>query len=51
MAYQPSRTHFGLGRIAEMRGRKDDAVRHYRTALDLEPGLPMARESLKRLGQ
>jgi arylsulfatase A-like enzyme/Tfp pilus assembly protein PilF len=51
MGYQPSRTHFGLGRIAEMRGRKDDAVRHYRTALDLEPGLPMARESLKRLGQ
>ena len=50
MGYQPSRTYFGLGRIAEMQGRKDDAVRHYRTALDLEPGLPMARESLKRLG-
>jgi arylsulfatase A-like enzyme/Flp pilus assembly protein TadD len=51
MGYQPSRTHFGLGRIAEMRGRKADAVRHYRTALDLEPGLPMALEALKRLVQ
>ena len=49
MGYQPSRTHFGLGRIAELRGRKDDAVRHYRTALDLEPGLPMAMDALKRI--
>jgi arylsulfatase A-like enzyme/Flp pilus assembly protein TadD len=50
MGYQPSRTHFGLGRIAELRGRKDDAVRHYRTALDLEPGLPTAIDALRRLG-
>jgi arylsulfatase A-like enzyme/Flp pilus assembly protein TadD len=49
MGYQPSRTHFGLGRIAEMRGRKEDAVRHYRTALDLEPGFAMAQDALKRI--
>ena len=49
IGYQPSRTHFGLGRIAEMTGRKDDAVRHYRTALDLEPGLMMARDALARV--
>jgi arylsulfatase A-like enzyme/Tfp pilus assembly protein PilF len=49
MNYQPSRTHFALGRIAELRGRPDEAVRQYREALRLEPGLAMAQEGLRRL--
>ena len=49
MNYQPSRTHFALGRLAHLRGRTDEAVRHYREALRLEPGLTMAAEALRAL--
>lgn len=51
MDYQPSRTHFALGRLAEMRGETDVAERHYREALRREPGLAMAVEALRRLGR
>jgi arylsulfatase A-like enzyme/Flp pilus assembly protein TadD len=49
MGYQPSRTHFALGRVAELRGSRDEAGDHYRQALALEPGLAMAEEGLRRL--
>ncbi len=51
MNYQPSRTHFALGRLAHLRGRTDEAARHYREALRLEPGLTMAAEGLRALGK
>lgn len=49
MGYQPSRTHFALGRIAHLRGQLDVAERHYREALRLEPGLAMAEQALRQL--
>ena len=51
MQYQPSRTHFALGRLAQLRGRLDQAAEHYREALRLEPGLPMAVEGLRQIGK
>lgn len=51
MGYQPSRTHFALGRVSEMQGRLDDAAAHYRQALALEPGLAMAKQRLRQLGR
>ena len=50
MEYQPSRTHVALGGIAQIRGLRDQAIGHYREALRLEPGLPIAMEGLRRLG-
>ena len=50
MGYQPSRTHVALGGIAQIRGLRDQAIGHYREALRLEPGLPIAAEGLRRLG-
>jgi arylsulfatase A-like enzyme len=50
MGYQPSRTHVVLGGLAEMRRAPGEAAAHYREALRLEPGLPMAIEALRRLG-
>jgi choline-sulfatase len=49
MGYQPSRSHFALGQIAQSRGQIDVAERHYREALRLEPGLAMATDALRRL--
>jgi tetratricopeptide (TPR) repeat protein len=51
MGYQPSRTHFALGRLAQMRGDVATAERHYRDALRLEPGLAMAAEALRAIGR
>ncbi len=51
MRYQPSRTHFALGRLAQIRGRLDIAAQHYREALRLEPGLAMANEALRQIGR
>lgn len=51
MQYQPSRTHFALGRLAQMRGANAEAAEHYREALRLEPGLVMAQEGLRSLGE
>jgi arylsulfatase A-like enzyme/Tfp pilus assembly protein PilF len=50
MGYQPSRTYFGLGRVAQSQGRTADAAVNYREALRLEPGLRMAQEALRSLG-
>ncbi len=49
IGYQPSRTHFALGRVAQLRNRLDEAARHYREALRLEPGLAMAAEGLRQV--
>lgn len=50
MGYQPSRAYVALGGIAQIQGRRDEAIAHYREALRLEPGLPIAVEALRRLG-
>jgi arylsulfatase A-like enzyme/Tfp pilus assembly protein PilF len=51
MGYQPARTHVALGQLAQMQGRTAEAERHYRSALELEPGLGIAYEALRRLGR
>lgn len=50
IGYQPSRTHYALGRVAQAQGRRAEAETHYREALRLEPGLAMAVEGLRSLG-
>jgi len=50
IGYQPARTHYALGRVAQAQGRRADAATHYREALRLEPGLQMALEGLRSLG-
>lgn len=49
--YQPSRTHFALGNVAEARGNPDSAAEEYRRALALEPDFPPAREALSKIEQ
>lgn len=49
MGYQPSRTQFALGQVAQMQGRTAEAAERYREALRLEPGLKMAEEALRAL--
>ena len=49
MKYQPSRTHFALGEIAQASGRLDEAARHYQASLKLEPGFDRARQALASL--
>jgi arylsulfatase A-like enzyme/Tfp pilus assembly protein PilF len=49
MLYQPARTELGLGRVAEMEGRRTDARRHYEAALKLDSKLDDAREGLRRV--
>lgn len=43
--------HMELGRIALEQRRPDLAIRHFREALLLEPGLERAREALRALGE
>jgi choline-sulfatase len=47
--FQLSRTHFGLGKLAEARGDKVAAAAEYRRALAIEPGFAPAREALASL--
>jgi arylsulfatase A-like enzyme/tetratricopeptide (TPR) repeat protein len=49
MGYQPARSHYGLGRVAEAQGDRDRAIKEYRRALQLEAGLGIARDALTRL--
>ena len=49
MQHQPARSELGLGRVAEMEGRRADARRHYEAALKLDPKLRDAREALNRI--
>ncbi len=43
--------HFNLGRIFEGEGRLDDALRHYRFALDENPGYALAAKAVERVQQ
>jgi choline-sulfatase len=47
--FQPARTHFGLGKLAESRGDKVTAAAEYRRALAIEPNFTPAREALASL--
>ena len=47
--YQPARTHYALGRVAEARGDRATAASEYRRALVLDPGLQQARQALNAL--
>jgi len=49
LKYQPARTHFALGRLAEARGDRATAAAEYRRALALDPGLQQARQALSAL--
>jgi tetratricopeptide (TPR) repeat protein len=49
MGYEPARTHFGLGWVAQARGDRATAAIEYRRALALDPGLTAARNALARL--
>ena len=51
LKYQPSRTHFALGRLAEAKGDKVAAAAEYRRALALEPGFTAAKQALAALRQ
>jgi arylsulfatase A-like enzyme/Tfp pilus assembly protein PilF len=50
LKYQPARTHFALGKLAEARGDRAAAAAEYRRALALEPGLLQAKQALSALG-
>ncbi len=47
--YQPARTHFALGFIAESRGDRATAAAEYRRALAADPSLRQAAEGLQRV--
>ena len=47
--YQPARTHYALGMIAESRGDKTTATEEYRRALAIDPKFTSAREALRRV--
>lgn len=49
--YQPSRTHYALGIIAESRGDKATATAEYRRAIALDPAFAAAQEALKRISR
>ena len=51
LGYQPARSHYGLGRVAEGKGDRATAAREYGLALQLDPKLQAAREALDRLGK
>jgi arylsulfatase A-like enzyme/tetratricopeptide (TPR) repeat protein len=50
LKYQPARTHFALGKLAEARGDRTGAATEYKRALALEPGLLQAKQALSALG-
>ena len=47
--YQPSRTHYALGVIAESRGDKTAAATHYQRAIALDPKFTPAQDALRRV--
>ncbi|MBI1873975.1 MAG: sulfatase-like hydrolase/transferase [Acidobacteria bacterium] len=49
MSYQPARSHYGLGRVAEAKGDRERAIAEYRRALALDPKLSVARQALAAL--
>ena len=50
MTYRPAETHYGLGRVAELRGDTRRAAAEYRQAIALNPSLTDAKTALARLG-
>ena len=48
---QRAEAHMELGRIAVEQRRPDMAIRHFREALLLQPGLERARQALRTLGE
>ena len=48
---QRAEAHLELGRIAIDQRRPDLAIRHFREALLLHPGLDRARDALRTLGE
>jgi tetratricopeptide (TPR) repeat protein len=48
---QRAEAHLELGRIALEQRRPDLAIRHFREALLLQPGLERARQALRTLGE
>lgn len=50
MKYRLAETHYGLGRVAELRGNKPRAAAEYRQALAINPALAEAKAALARLG-
>ena len=49
MAYRPAETHYGLGRIAELRGDARGAAAEYQQAIALKPAFADAKAALKRV--
>ena len=49
MKYRPAETHYGLGRVAQLRGDTRRAAAEYRQALALNPALTDAKAALARL--
>jgi choline-sulfatase len=49
LGFEPARSHYGLGRVAESTGDRVTALREYRLALQLDPGLAAARDAAGRL--
>ncbi|HEY3382775.1 MAG TPA: sulfatase-like hydrolase/transferase [Vicinamibacterales bacterium] len=49
LGYEPARSHFGLGRVAEAQGDTTKAGTEYRQALQIDPGLTIARDALARV--
>ena len=49
--YQPARTHYALGVIAESRGDRATATEQYRRALAIDPKFTTAQEALRRLSR
>ncbi|HSL20643.1 MAG TPA: sulfatase-like hydrolase/transferase [Vicinamibacterales bacterium] len=49
LRYQPARTHFALGTVAEARGDRAAAAAQYRRALAIDPSMRQAREALARV--
>jgi arylsulfatase A-like enzyme/Flp pilus assembly protein TadD len=50
MKYRPAETHYGLGRLAELRGDTRRAAVEYRQAIALNPSLADAKAALARIG-
>jgi arylsulfatase A-like enzyme/Tfp pilus assembly protein PilF len=51
MNYRPAETHYGLGRLAELRGDMPRAAAEYRQALAINPALADAKTALARVAK
>jgi len=51
LKYRPAETHYGLGRVAELRGDMQRAAAEYRQVLALNPSLADAKVALARVSK